>query len=442
MNVLTMIFCRPHLKDFDPANRMYLMEVTDGQRKLRAIEYQKIDKLCGKLSYGTKLLIYRGTICRRNVLLLTSNNVMILGGESEICQQNIPVLVVARRLGIDGKKLKLIECVRNKEHENLVKTVKGIETQGTEKVNINVTTFGTSFSTNPHPLQVQMTISSVLMSENIAINSDAQQSKTMRISKKIKGENVKEKKQKRPVLSRTITSYFRPQRKVSTSEISSKVITKSQMPLLGQKIKEEPKSKYLSPDPLRKQEETPSPLHPIVDSKQQSEYSTTMTPFPRESKKPSAEQSGSSVVPSRVLSTQKIMNELGMQSELWGVTRKSIATLHCQSQNVQNLHASPQSRMQSENASRSTGLKNFETTRSLVVEEKNLILPVRKRDYTIILNGESERREVVTKPVIPIRTTELQRKSADAILHAAIISSSDIQEPMIWTANKWYLFFV
>lgn len=33
------------------------------------------------------------------------------------------------------------------------------------------------------------------MSENTAINSDAQQSKTMRISKTIKGEKVKEKKQ-------------------------------------------------------------------------------------------------------------------------------------------------------------------------------------------------------------------------------------------------------
>uniref|UniRef100_A0A8R1TXW9 RecQ-mediated genome instability protein 1 n=1 Tax=Onchocerca volvulus TaxID=6282 RepID=A0A8R1TXW9_ONCVO len=405
-------------ENLDSTNRMYLMEVTDGQRKMRAIEYQKIDKLCDKLSSGTKLLIYGGTICRRNVLLLTSNNVMILGGESEICQQNIPALVVARRLGIDEKKLKLIECVRNKGHENSVKTVKELETQGAEKV--------------------QITIPSVLMSENTAINSDAQQSKTMRISKTIKGEKVKEKKQKRPVLSRTITSYFRPQRKVSTSETSSKVIIKSQMPLVDQKIKEEPKSKYLLLDPLRKQEEVepPSPLLPTIDSKQQSEYSTATTP-PRESKKTSAEQSGSSVVSSRMLSTQKIINELGMQSELREITTKSIATMHCQSRNVQNLHASPQFRMQSENASLSAGLKNLETTRSLVVEEKNFILPPRKRDNTIILSGENERREIVTKPVIPIRTTELQRKSADAILHTTVISSSDIQESMIWTANKW-----
>lgn len=56
MNVLTIIFvCLTNLKNSNPTNRMYLMEVTDGQRKLRAIEYQKIDELCGNLLRGTKV---------------------------------------------------------------------------------------------------------------------------------------------------------------------------------------------------------------------------------------------------------------------------------------------------------------------------------------------------------------------------------------------------
>ncbi|CAG9539329.1 unnamed protein product [Cercopithifilaria johnstoni] len=407
-------------KDLDPTNRMYLMEVTDGQRKMRAIEYEKIDELCGKLSHGTKLLIYAGTICRRNMLLLAPNNVMILGGESEICQQNVSALIVARRLGIDEKKLKLIECVRSEEFGNSVETMEEIETERAE--------------------EVRTIMPSVLMRKNVVANLCEEQSKNTHTNETVKGQNAREKRQKRPVLSRTITSYFQPQHKVHTSESSSKAAVKSQMPLVGQEIKEEPEPGYLPQDPLQKQrgEMQPPPiLLPIADSKQQSQHPIATIVFPRESNEPSAEQ----LVPSRALRTQKIMKDSGMQSELQEIMGKSITSLQCQSQNVQNC-CSSHFKMQPEKASLSAKLwtRNFETTRPQVVEDSSSTHSARKINAvrnTVVLSGESERKETTNKPLIPIRSMEIQRNSADVILHSAIISSSNFQEQTIWNADKW-----
>ncbi|KAM3717358.1 RecQ-mediated genome instability protein [Dirofilaria immitis] len=394
-------------EDLGAANRMCLMEITDGQRKLRAIEYQKIDKLCEKLSCGAKLLIYGGTICRRNVLLLTPNNMMILGGESEICQQNIPALVMAQRLGIDERN------VKSEEYENSVKTVEVTGKKEMEKV--------------------QVAVPSLVMRQNFANNLNAQQNKTMCTSKTIKGENMKKKKQKKSVFSRTITSYFQPQQKIPTPEISPKISVKSQMPLIGQKIKDE--SGYLPLDQFRKQREM-EPLSLLLpNSKQESQYPTSTTAFPQESNQSSVHQSCPSVVSSQMLCTQNIISHSGMGSKITG---KLITTEHCQSQSVRGLSASSQFRIQSENASLSTKLRNFGTTRSLVSEGESRTFPARKRcdmRNAVILN-EDERRQKVAKSLIPVWPTDFQQKSADAILHAAVISSK-IQEPTIWTANKW-----
>ncbi|EFO20968.1 hypothetical protein LOAG_07525 [Loa loa] len=420
-------------EDLDPANRIYLMEVTDGQRKLRAIEYQKIDKLCGKLSCGTKLIIRGGTFCRRNVLLLGPDNVMILGGESEICQQNTSALIIARRLGIDEKKLKLVECVRNEEYKNSVKTVEVTETEGAEKI--------------------QAIVPSVFMRKDVAANSSEQQTTNIHTNRTVKGENVRGKKQKRPVLSRTITSYFQPQHKIPTSGLTSKVSAKSQISLVNQETKEKSEPRNLAWDSLQKQREVKPPpaLLPVADSKQQSQHSIATITFSRESNEPSAEQSGPPVVVSQVLCQQKIMNDSAMQSEIRKITEKSITTVQDQTQNVQNFRAFSQfmqpekASLQPEKASLSARLwkRNFETTRSLVVEGNNSPTPpARKINPTydaVMLSGESERKETTAKPLILIRTMDLQRNSADTIRHAAVISSSDIQERTIWTANKWYL---
>lgn len=251
-------------------------------------------------------------------------------------------------------------------------------------------------------------------------------------------------------MSRTITSYFQPQHKVPTSELSSKDSARSQIQLIGGEIKQQPEPEYLPCDPLRKQRgevKLPPVLLPTVDSKQQLQYPIATTAFPRESNELSAKQSGPSAMTSRMPRTQKTMDDAGMQSELREIAGKSMTTMQCQSQNVQNFCASSQFKMQPENTSLSTRLwtRNVETTRSLVVEDNNSTSPAQKInaiENTVILSGESERRKIAeAKPLIPIRDTNLQRNSADTILHAAIISSSSIQEQTIWTANKWYLLF-
>uniref|UniRef100_A0A1I8EVP5 RecQ-mediated genome instability protein 1 n=1 Tax=Wuchereria bancrofti TaxID=6293 RepID=A0A1I8EVP5_WUCBA len=369
-------------EDLDSVNRMYLMEVTDGQRKLRAIEYQKVDELCGKLSCGTKLLIYGGTICRRNVLLLAPNNMMILGGETETCQQNVPVLTVARRLGIDEKRLKLMECVKDKEYENSMKIMAGIETEKVEKIHT--------------------TMSSVLTTGNVAVNSDEQQSTNMRRTGK--GENARTKKQKRPVLSRTITSYFQPQHKVPTSKLSPKVSTKSQTPLIGQEIKEKLKSGYLARDPLQKQREMHSPpvLFPVSDSKKQSQHPIEIITFPQELNEALAEQLGSPAM----ASSQKIMSGSGMQSESRKITGKSITMMHYQSPNVENFSTSSEFRIQPEKTPLSVSLwtRNSKTTESSMVEANSLhVRKINTIHGSVILNGGSERKDGEAEPMIPTR---------------------------------------
>ncbi|VIO98327.1 Uncharacterized protein BM_BM488 [Brugia malayi] len=407
-------------EDLDSVNRMYLMEVTDGQRKLRAVEYQKVDELCGKLSCGTKLLIYGGTICRRNVLLLTPNNMMILGGESETCQQNVSVLAIARRLGIDEKKLKLLECAKDKEYENSMKIMDGIETEKVEKIHT--------------------TMSSVLISGNVAVNSDQQQSANMRRTGK--GENARAKKQKRTVLSRTITSYFQPQHKVTTSKLNPKVSTKSQTPLIGQEIKEELKPGYLARGPLQKQREMQPPpvLFPVSDSKKQSQHSIEMITFPQESNEALGEQLASPAIAlSQVTRTEKIISDSGMQSELKEITGKSITMMHYQSPNVENFNTSSEFRIQPEKTPFSVSLwtRNSKTESSMVEANSLHVRKINTIHGSVILNGGSERKDGEAKPMIPTWSTDLQRNSADTIMHEAIISSSNIQEQTIWAANKW-----
>lgn len=56
------------------------------------------------------MFIRSGTICRRNILSLAPNNVMILGGETEkLCMQHAPAVTVARRLRISEKELEAMD---------------------------------------------------------------------------------------------------------------------------------------------------------------------------------------------------------------------------------------------------------------------------------------------------------------------------------------------
>ncbi|VDM51005.1 unnamed protein product [Toxocara canis] len=93
-------------KDTDTAStiikprRMLLMELTDGQTMVKAIEYRPIRQLSLLTCPGCKILLFGSIICRRNILLLTESSCVVLGGEDEtLMKTNRPVEVMARALG-------------------------------------------------------------------------------------------------------------------------------------------------------------------------------------------------------------------------------------------------------------------------------------------------------------------------------------------------------
>uniref|UniRef100_A0A915PQN8 RecQ-mediated genome instability protein 1 n=1 Tax=Setaria digitata TaxID=48799 RepID=A0A915PQN8_9BILA len=331
-------------QDLEPKNRMYLMEVTDGQRKLRAVEYQKIDNLCEKLPPGTKLLIFGGTICRRNVLLLTSNNTVLLGGESEMCQQNAPAFILSRRLGIDEKK-------------------------------------------------------------------------------------------KKSLLTRTITSYFQPQRKTTTFKSGLEISTKPQVSLAVQEVKVEPEIQYLPRNPLRKREKQLEAA-PAIELKQELRHTTPATAFSnlrRESNESLAVlgQSDPSVLAPCIFSVQKMDDSIKESCE---TVEKQASVMLCQSQDAQDISASSQSKIGLGKASLSNELQtgNLETALSFARSPR---FPIEKKNESRILRGENEQGETTAKPLVPAWDSDLQKQTSDTNFNAAIISSSNISEPTTWTTN-------
>ncbi|VDK44760.1 unnamed protein product [Anisakis simplex] len=82
--------------------RMLLLELTDGQTNLKAIEYRPIKDLSLLTCPGCKILVYGAIEMRRNILFLTESNSMVLGGHDEtLMKTNRPVEVMARALGKD-----------------------------------------------------------------------------------------------------------------------------------------------------------------------------------------------------------------------------------------------------------------------------------------------------------------------------------------------------
>ncbi|KAH9525118.1 hypothetical protein Btru_000356 [Bulinus truncatus] len=64
-------------------SRMLLLHLTDGHMQVKAMEYKPIELLNGPLPYGSKILLRGPLKCRNGIILLTSENVQVLGGEVE-----------------------------------------------------------------------------------------------------------------------------------------------------------------------------------------------------------------------------------------------------------------------------------------------------------------------------------------------------------------------
>ncbi|XP_070568492.1 recQ-mediated genome instability protein 1-like [Ptychodera flava] len=84
------------------SSRMLMLQLTDGVQALQGMEYKPCPDLSVDMSPGMKIQV-QGTIqCRLGVLLLTSENVRILGGDVEsLMEENSQVMVLSRAINVD-----------------------------------------------------------------------------------------------------------------------------------------------------------------------------------------------------------------------------------------------------------------------------------------------------------------------------------------------------
>ncbi|VDN01381.1 unnamed protein product [Thelazia callipaeda] len=390
--------------DAESEGQMFLMEITDGQRKLRAIEYQKIDGLCTMLLPGTKLFISGDTICRNSVLLLTPKNAVLLGGESEMCQKNAPVVIFARRLGINERKLEIVECKTNSIADGMeMKKINSIQ----------------SFASNAPG------------------NSAPQRVIDIRNEESTKRRNIERKNQKKPVLSRTITSYFQQQRRGFHSKMESYNESKSFIHSTDQNIKAQNDVNY----PLQCEEENAKFLSSSIISNSAIDSSSSHFPsalahiseLEQESSLTSHKRlSTSEILQSQICNMKKTNDYSHLESKSQKLVEKSTnSTKKCPSSNIANFFVSKKCvEIEASQPLISARLlaKNLEITQS------SEIMSTSKEDATappniVLLSGESKRAELPSASKVPIWSVEVQKPlAAESIRSATIIPSSDMQE--------------
>lgn len=72
--------------------RMMMLTMTDGDITVQGMEYKPISCLSGQMKPGCKVLVKGSVLCRRGILMLTADNVTVLGGEVDaLVETNTPV---------------------------------------------------------------------------------------------------------------------------------------------------------------------------------------------------------------------------------------------------------------------------------------------------------------------------------------------------------------
>lgn len=72
--------------------RMMMLTMTDGDVTVQGMEYKPISCLSGQMKPGCKVLVKGSVQCRRGILMLTADNVTVLGGEVDaLVETNTPV---------------------------------------------------------------------------------------------------------------------------------------------------------------------------------------------------------------------------------------------------------------------------------------------------------------------------------------------------------------
>ncbi|XP_062592864.1 recQ-mediated genome instability protein 1-like [Saccostrea cucullata] len=79
--------------------RMMLLNLTDGNFNVQGMEYKQIPSLNNQIKPGCKILVRGRVRCRRGILMLTSDNVTVLGGEVDsLVESNTPQSVLKQEM--------------------------------------------------------------------------------------------------------------------------------------------------------------------------------------------------------------------------------------------------------------------------------------------------------------------------------------------------------
>ncbi|KAI8791790.1 recQ-mediated genome instability protein 1 [Biomphalaria glabrata] len=85
-------------------SRMLMLSLTDGHTQIKAMEYQPIQILNDPLPYGLKVLLHGPLKCRRGIILLTPQNIHILGGEVETTEEDHKPQVVIQKSMLNNRE--------------------------------------------------------------------------------------------------------------------------------------------------------------------------------------------------------------------------------------------------------------------------------------------------------------------------------------------------
>lgn len=98
--------------------RLLMMEISDGVQQVKAMEYKSIPRLSMNTSPGTKVKLVGSIQCRLGVLLLSSGDLEVLGGQVDsLVEKNAAVKVLAAKLGISPAEVQPQKPVKT-EMEN------------------------------------------------------------------------------------------------------------------------------------------------------------------------------------------------------------------------------------------------------------------------------------------------------------------------------------
>ncbi|GAV09033.1 hypothetical protein RvY_18637 [Ramazzottius varieornatus] len=97
-------------KAAEHGNRMLLVDFTDGKTDIQGMEYQSVAQLRTDTPPGTKVRIVPPITCRRGTLLLTAQNIQVVGGSVPALEiQNVQKRILATKLNMTAVDLAKLE---------------------------------------------------------------------------------------------------------------------------------------------------------------------------------------------------------------------------------------------------------------------------------------------------------------------------------------------